>query len=162
MDYRIGNGIDAHKLESGIPLIIGGINIPFLKGSRGHSDGDVLIHSIVDALLGSLALGDIGKHFPSNNSRWKNAKSKIFLEHVYNLIKNKGFILQNLDSTIILQEPPIADYILNIREKIASILLTNIENISIKATTTDQLGFIGNGDGIASITTVIIKKIDVD
>jgi len=158
MQYRIGNGIDIHQLEEGIPLIIGGVPIPFQKGSKGHSDGDVLFHAIVDAILGSLSLGDIGKYFPSDNSKWKNADSSIFLEHVFKLINEKGYSVENIDATIILQEPIISPHILQMREKIASILSADLDQISVKATTTDKLGFIGKGEGIAATASVLIKK----
>ena len=158
MQYRIGNGIDIHQLEKGSPLIIGGVSIPFQKGSKGHSDGDVLFHAIVDAILGSLSLGDIGKYFPSDNSNWKNADSRIFLEHAFKLINEKGYSVENIDSTIILQEPRISPHILHMREKIASILSTDLDQISVKATTTDKLGFIGKGEGIAATASVLIKK----
>ena len=158
MQYRIGNGIDIHQLEEGIPLIIGGISIPFKNGSKGHSDGDVLFHAIVDAILGSLSLGDIGKYFPSDNSKWKNAESRVFLEYVFKLINEKGYSVENIDATIILQEPIINPYILQMREKIASILSADLDQISVKATTTDKLGFIGKGEGIAATASVLIKK----
>ena len=158
MQYRIGNGIDIHQLEEGIPLIIGGVPIPFQKGSKGHSDGDVLFHAIVDAILGSLSLGDIGKYFPSDNSKWKNSDSRFFLEHVVKLINEKGFSVENIDATIILQEPIISPHILQMREKIASILSADLDQISVKATTTDKLGFIGKGEGIAATASVLIKK----
>jgi len=158
MQYRIGNGIDIHQLEEGIPLIIGGVPIPFQKGSKGHSDGDVLFHAIVDAILGSLSLGDIGKYFPSDNSKWKNADSRIFLEHVFKLINEKGYSIENIDATIILQEPILNPHILQMREKIASILSADLDQISVKATTTDKLGFIGKSEGIAATASVLIKK----
>ena len=158
MQYRIGNGIDIHQLEKGIPLIIGGVPIPFQKGSKGHSDGDVLFHVIVDAILGSLSLGDIGKYFPSDNSKWKNADSRFFLEHVFKLINEKGYSVENIDATIILQEPIISHHILQMREKLVSILLVDLDQISVKATTTDKLGFIGKGEGIAATASVLIKK----
>ena len=158
MQYRIGNGIDIHQLEEGIPLIIGGVPIPFQKGSKGHSDGDVLFHAIVDAILGSLSLGDIGEYFPSDHSKWKNADSSIFLKHVFKLINEKGFSVENIDATIILQEPIINPHILQMREKIASILSADLDQISVKATTTDKLGFIGKGEGIAATASVLIKK----
>ena len=158
MQYRIGNGIDIHQLEEGIPLIIGGVPISFQKGSKGHSDGDVLFHAIVDAILGSLSLGDIGKYFPSDNSKWKNADSRVFLEHVIKLINEKGYSVENIDATIILQEPIINPHILQMREGIASILSADLDQISVKATTTDKLGFIGKGEGIAATASVLIKK----
>ena len=158
MQYRIGNGIDIHQLEEGIPLIIGGVSIPFQKGSKGHSDGDVLFHAIVDAILGSLSLGDIGKYFPSDNSKWKNADSGFFLENVFKLINEKGYSVENIDATIILQEPILSPHILQMREKIASILSADLDQVSVKATTTDKLGFIGKGEGIAATASVLIRK----
>ena len=158
MQYRIGNGIDIHQLEEGIPLVIGGASIPFSKGSKGHSDGDVLLHAIVDAILGALALGDIGKHFPSDNSRWRGADSRIFLKHTCKLMNKKGYSIENIDATIILQEPVLSPHILQIRENIATILSTDLNQISVKATTTDKLGFIGKDNGIAATASALIKK----
>jgi len=158
MPYRIGNGIDFHKLIKGIPLVVGGIIIPFNKGSSGHSDGDALFHSIVDSILGALSLGDIGKYFPSSDSKWKNADSRKFLEFTNKLMIEKGYLIENIDSTIILQAPSIQPYILPIRKNIASILSITLEQVSVKATTTDKLGFIGNGDGISTFSSVLLKK----
>ena len=158
MKYRIGNGIDSHKLEKGLPLIIGGISIPFSKGSKGHSDGDVLFHAIVDAILGSLALGDIGKYFPSDNSKWQNVDSRIFIEHACKLMVQSGYSIENIDATIILQEPALSSSIIQMRENIATILSSDLDQISIKATTTDKMGFIGKGEGIAAIASVLVKK----
>jgi 2-C-methyl-D-erythritol 2,4-cyclodiphosphate synthase len=155
---RIGNGFDVHQLEAGAPLIIGGVSIPFHKGSMGHSDGDVLLHAIVDALLGSLALGDIGTHFPSDDARWKDADSRKFLEHAYTLIKENGFSVENVDSVIILQIPAVAPHLLKMRKNIAQILSTDLDQISVKATTTDNLGYIGKGDGIAATAVVLISN----
>ena len=158
MPTRIGNGFDVHQLEAGTPLIIGGVSIPFHKGSMGHSDGDVLLHAIVDALLGSLALGDIGTHFPSDDARWKDADSRKFLEHAYTLIKENGFSVENVDSVIILQIPVVAPHLLKMRKNIAQILSTDLDQISVKATTTDNLGYIGKGDGIAATAVVLISN----
>ena len=158
MQYRIGNGIDSHRLEEGVPLVIGGVSIPFPKGSKGHSNGDVLFHAIVDAILGSLSLGDIGKHFPSDNPRWKDADSKLFLEHIYKLMDEKKYSVGNVDATIILQEPVLSPHILLMRENISAVLSVDLEQISVKATTTDKLGFIGKGEGIAATASVLIKK----
>ena len=158
MPTRIGNGFDVHQLEAGTPLIIGGVSIPFHKGSKGHSDGDVLLHAIVDALLGSLALGDIGTHFPSDDARWKDADSRKFLEHAYTLIKENGFSVENVDSVIILQIPAVAPHLLKMRKNIAQILSTDLDQISVKATTTDNLGYIGKGDGIAATAVVLISN----
>ena len=158
MPTRIGNGFDVHQLEAVTPLIIGGVSIPFHKGSKGHSDGDVLYHAIVDALLGSLALGDIGIHFPSDDARWKDADSRKFLEHAFSLIKEKGYSVNNVDSVIILQKPALAPHILGMRKNIAQILSTDLAQISVKATTTDNLGYIGKGEGIAATAVVLISN----
>jgi 2-C-methyl-D-erythritol 2,4-cyclodiphosphate synthase len=158
LSIRVGNGFDVHKLKEGTPLFLGGILIPYKKGSLGHSDGDVLIHSIVDAIFGALALGDLGLHFPSNDDKWKGAKSQIFLEYAFNKIKEKEFLIQNIDSTIILQKPIISHYILPMRKKIGEILSMNIDDISIKATTTDGLGYIGRGEGIAAQSVLLLAN----
>ena len=158
MQYLIGNGFDVHQLEESIPLVIGGVSIPSSKGSRGHSDGDVLFHAIVDAILGSLALGDIGKHFPSDNPRWKNADSRIFLEHACKLMGEKGYSVENIDATVILQVPVLNPHIQKMRENIATVLSVDLDQISVKATTTDKLGFIGKGEGIAATALALIKK----
>ena len=157
MQNRIGYGIDAHRIEPGIPLVVGGVSIPFPKGSKGHSDGDVLFHAIVDAFFGSLALGDIGQHFPSDESRWKDANSKNFLNYVYGLLIEKKFSIENLDATIILQDPRLTSHILQMRKNIAKILSVDLSQISVKATTTDKMGFIGKGEGIAAIAVVLIS-----
>jgi len=158
MQFRIGSGIDSHKLEKDIPLIIGGVLIPFEKGSKGHSDGDVLFHAIVDAVLGALALGDIGDYFPSENSKWKGADSKLFMEDVCKLIEEKGYSIENVDITIILQKPVLKKYIMNMRNNTAFALSVDLDQISIKATTTDKLGFIGKGEGIAAMASILLKK----
>ena len=157
MQYRIGNGIDSHRLEEGILLVIGGVSIPFPKGSKGHSDGDVLFHAIVDAILGSLTLGDIGQHFPSDEARWKDANSKKFLDHVFRLLTEKKFLIENVDATIILQDPRLTSHILQMRKNIADILSVDLDQISVKATTTDKMGFIGKGEGIAATAVVLIS-----
>ena len=158
MQIRIGYGIDAHQLEAGVPLVVGGVSIPFPKGSQGHSDGDVLFHAIVDAILGALALGDIGQHFPSDKAHLKDASSRKFLEHAFTLMTKKGFLIENIDATIILQKPRLTSHILKMRKNIADILSAALDQISVKATTTDKLGFIGKGDGIAATASVLIKK----
>ena len=158
LNYRIGQGFDTHRLKENIPLIIGGVAIPYHMGSKGHSDGDVLFHALVDAILGALAQGDIGEHFPSDGPRWKNANSKLFLKYTYGLMEEKGYSVENVDSTIILQEPFLKPHIPAMRENTASLLFTDISRISIKATTTDKMGFIGKGEGIASIVSVLLKK----
>ena len=160
MNNRIGQGVDVHQLVDGTPLIIGGVSIPYPKGLKGHSDGDVLYHAIVDALLGALSLGDIGQHFPSNEERWKDAPSRKFLEHVKYLIQEKGYAIFNIDATIILQEPKLSTYIKKIIKNIAQILSITEDAVSVKATTTDHLGFTGSGQGIAATAVVLLTKTD--
>ena len=157
MQNRIGYGIDIHRLEKGTPLIIGGVSISYSKGSKGHSDGDVLFHAIVDAILGSLALGDIGQHFPSDNVRWKDAESTIFLEHASTLLAEKEFGIENIDATIILQNPKLSPLILQMRKNISEILSVDLDKISVKATTTDRMGFIGKCEGIAATAVILIS-----
>ncbi|HBF9428259.1 TPA: 2-C-methyl-D-erythritol 2,4-cyclodiphosphate synthase [Clostridioides difficile] len=147
---RIGLGYDVHKLTEDRKLIIGGVEIPHDKGLLGHSDADVLIHAIMDSILGALALGDIGKHFPDTDEEYKGAESMKLLEHVYNLITSKGYKIGNIDSTIIAQSPKMAPYIENMRSNISKVLNTDIDNINIKATTEEGLGFTGAKQGIAS------------
>lgn len=147
---RIGLGYDVHKLTEDRKLIIGGVEIPHDKGLLGHSDADVLIHAIMDSILGALALGDIGKHFPDTDEKYKGANSMKLLEYVYNLIKSKGYKIGNIDSTIIAQGPKMAPYIESMRKNISKVLNTDIDNINIKATTEEGLGFTGAKQGIAS------------
>ncbi|MGO0907616.1 2-C-methyl-D-erythritol 2,4-cyclodiphosphate synthase [Clostridioides difficile] len=147
---RIGLGYDVHKLTEERKLIIGGVEIPHDKGLLGHSDADVLIHAIMDSILGALALGDIGKHFPDTDEKYKGIDSMKLLEHVYNLITSKGYKIGNIDSTIIAQSPKMAPHIESMRKNIAKALNTDIENINIKATTEEGLGFTGAKQGIAS------------
>ncbi|MCB4304800.1 2-C-methyl-D-erythritol 2,4-cyclodiphosphate synthase [Clostridioides difficile] len=147
---RIGLGYDVHKLTEDRNLIIGGVEIPHDKGLLGHSDADVLIHAIMDSILGALALGDIGKHFPDTDEEYKGADSMKLLEHVYNLITSKGYKIGNIDSTIIAQSPKMAPYIESMRSNISKVLNTDIDNINIKATTEEGLGFTGAKQGIAS------------
>ena len=147
---RVGMGYDVHKLTEDRKLIIGGVEIPHDKGLLGHSDADVLIHAIMDSILGALALGDIGKHFPDTDEEYKGADSMKLLEHVYNLITSKGYKIGNIDSTIIAQSPKIAPYIESMRSNISKVLNTDIDNINIEATTEEGLGFTGAKQGIAS------------
>ena len=160
MKNRIGQGLDVHPLVDGTPLVIGGVSIPYPRGSKGHSDGDVLYHAIVDAILGALALGDIGKHFPSDDERWKDATSLIFLEHAQFLMQKKGYATVNIDATVILQEPKICSYILEMRENIAHVLSISVDAVSVKATTTDHLGFTGSQQGIAAMAVVLVIETD--
>lgn len=156
--YRIGIGYDVHKLVEGRKCIIGGIEIPYEKGLLGHSDADVLLHAIMDAMLGALALGDIGKHFPDNDSSYKNIDSRILLEKVYALIKAEGYIINNIDAVVICEQPKLKDHIDQMRSVIAILLQTDIKNISVKATTTEKLGFEGRGEGIAAQAVVMVEK----
>ena len=158
LNNRIGHGVDAHQLVAGTPLIIGGVSIPFPNGSKGHSDGDVLYHAIVDAILGALALGDIGQHFPSDDERWRDTPSRKFLEHAKHLMQKKEYMAVNIDATVILQAPEIRSYISDMRENISRFLSISVDSVSVKATTTDFLGFTGSGDGIAATAVVLLKK----
>ncbi len=156
--YRTGIGIDVHAFVENRKLIIGGIEIPFEKGLQGHSDADVLLHAICDALLGAAALGDIGQHFPDTDPKFKNADSKILLQKVYELVVHKGYELGNVDAVIAMQKPKLSTHIFKMRVKIAEILKSDIEQISIKATTTEKLGFIGREEGVSAFATVLILK----
>ncbi len=159
MSFRIGSGIDFHQLTAGRDLWVGGVLIPHYKGAVGHSDADVLLHAICDALLGALALGDIGLHFPNTDPRYKNIDSKILLKHCVNLIKNKGYAVVNLDSTLCLQEPKIKPHIPQMQQTIASLCEVLAEDVSVKATTTEHMGFAGREEGIVAYATVLLKKI---
>lgn len=156
--FRIGQGFDVHQLTEGRPLIIGGIEIPYEKGLMGHSDADVLLHTVADACLGAIGEGDIGRHFPDTDPEFKDADSAKLLEYVWNLVKAKGYELVNADCTIIAQRPKMAPYVEKMRERMAQLLETNIENINVKATTTERLGFTGRGEGIASQVAVLLQK----
>ncbi len=156
--YRIGNGFDVHAFDSGLELWICGIKVDHTKGCIAHSDGDAPLHALCDALLGALSLGDIGKHFPDTNSQYKGIDSKILLERVYTLINQNGYELVNADITIALQKPKLAHLIDQMRSVIANILKTDIANVSVKATTTERLGFVGREEGIASYATVLLKR----
>ena len=158
LNNRIGQGVDVHQLVAGTPLIIGGVSIPFPNGSKGHSDGDVLYHAIVDAILGALALGDIGQHFPSDDERWRNASSRKFLEHAKHLMQKKEYMAANIDATVILQTPELRSYISEMRENVARFLSISVDAVSVKATTTDRLGFTGSGDGIVATAVVLLTK----
>jgi 2-C-methyl-D-erythritol 2,4-cyclodiphosphate synthase len=158
MSNRVGTGIDFHELVEGRELWIGGIKIPHHKGALGHSDADVLLHAICDAMLGSLALGDIGKHFPDTDKQYRNIDSKILLAKTNEMVKAKGYSLVNIDSTICLQLPKIAPYIDPMRLAIASVTGLAAENISVKATTTERMGFVGREEGIMATAIVLLEK----
>ena len=157
---RVGIGYDIHRLVEGGDLVLGGVKIPYKMGLDGHSDADVLLHSISDALLGSLALGDIGQHFPNTDMQYKNISSLILLERVNSLIRDKGFITNNVDAVIIAEEPKLAPHIPAMRENIARVLNISVDCVSIKATTAEKLGSIGQGKGIASEAIVSVRLID--
>ncbi|MBN8210760.1 2-C-methyl-D-erythritol 2,4-cyclodiphosphate synthase [Bacillus sp. NTK071] len=155
---RIGHGFDVHKLVEGRPCIIGGVTIPFEKGLLGHSDADVLLHSVADACLGAIGAGDIGKHFPDTDEAFKDADSKELLRQVFEIVKDKGYILGNVDCTIIAQLPKMAPHITAMREVIASLLEAELSQVNVKATTSEQLGFTGRGEGIAAEVVVLLEK----
>ncbi|MDP4086515.1 MAG: 2-C-methyl-D-erythritol 2,4-cyclodiphosphate synthase [Bacillota bacterium] len=157
--FRIGQGFDVHQLIEGRPLIIGGISIPYEKGLLGHSDADVLLHAITDACLGAIGEGDIGGHFPDTDPDFKNVDSAKLLSHVWALVKEKGYTLVNADCTIIAQKPKMAPYIHQMKAKIAELLETTVEQINVKATTTEKLGFTGRGEGIASQVVVLLQRL---
>ena len=155
---RIGFGFDIHQLREGLDFWLGGIKIPYEKGSYGHSDADVLIHAICDALLGAANLGDIGKHFPDSDPRFKNIDSKVLLKEVDSLLKKNGYSINNIDSTICLQEPKIEKYINEMQKTLSHCISLDQENISIKATTSEKLGFVGKKEGVSAYAVVLIKK----
>ncbi|MBZ4190117.1 2-C-methyl-D-erythritol 2,4-cyclodiphosphate synthase [Niabella beijingensis] len=159
MSFRIGSGIDFHQFAEGRALWIGGIQIPHHKGALGHSDADVLLHAICDALLGALSLGDIGVHFPNNDPRYKDIDSKILLTETMRLITEKGYQVVNVDSTLCLQEPKIKKYVPTMQETIAGILAVSVADISVKATTTEEMGAIGREEGLMAMATVLLQKI---
>ncbi len=158
MGYRIGTGIDFHQLAEGRELWIGGVQIPHSKGAVGHSDADVLLHAICDALLGALSLGDIGKHFPDTDASLKNIDSKILLAKTYKLIASKNYKVVNVDTTICLEAPKVMPYADGMRKVIAAILEIELDDVSIKATTTEKMGFAGREEGLFANATILLKK----
>ena len=158
MSYRIGTGIDYHQLVEGRELFIGGVRIPHHKGALGHSDADVLLHAICDALLGAACLGDIGQHFPDTSADFKDIDSKILLEKTRVLIKEAGYSIVNIDSTLCLESPKIKPYVEAMQQAISRILDIEINDISIKATTTEKMGFVGREEGLVANATVLLKK----
>ncbi len=156
---RIGSGVDFHQLVEGRDLWIGGVKIPHTKGALGHSDADVLLHAICDALLGALCLGDIGVHFPDTSGEFKNIDSKILLKRTYDLITKEGYQVVNIDTTLCLQAPKIKPFVPQMQQAIASILNITIKDISIKATTTETMGFVGREEGLVAYATVLLEKI---
>ena len=156
--FRIGIGFDAHALVEGRPLVIGGVRIPHSKGLLGHSDADVLVHAVMDAILGALALGDIGEHFPDTEDEFEGADSLELLSRVQKMIEDKGYCCENLDSIIIAEKPKLKSYIGEMRENLASVLKISIDQLSIKATTTEHMGFTGREEGIAAQAIVLLKS----
>ncbi|MCF9045836.1 2-C-methyl-D-erythritol 2,4-cyclodiphosphate synthase [Acinetobacter nectaris] len=154
---RIGQGIDVHAFEAGDFVTLAGLKIPHTQGLKAHSDGDVVLHALSDALLGALALGDIGQHFPDTDPNFKGADSRVLLKHVYQLIKDRGYVLSNADITVACERPKLAKHNLEMRESIASVLDVDVSQISIKATTTEKLGFTGRQEGILATATVLIE-----
>lgn len=156
---RIGHGYDVHRLVAGRKLILGGVEVPFEKGLDGHSDADVLVHAVMDALLGAAALGNIGKLFPDNDDAYLGADSMELLKKVRDVLRVHGWRLGNLDATVIAQRPKLAPYIDTMRQNIAGVLETNVSNVSVKATTEERLGFTGSGEGIAAHAVCLIERI---
>jgi 2-C-methyl-D-erythritol 2,4-cyclodiphosphate synthase len=158
MSFRIGFGVDFHQLVAGRELWIGGINIPHSKGALGHSDADVLLHAICDAMLGAACLGDIGVHFPDTSSAFKNIDSKVLLKKSFDLISEAGYRIVNIDSTLCLELPKVKPYVQQMQETIAAILSIKISDVSIKATTTEKMGFIGREEGLAAYATILLES----
>ncbi len=158
MTIRIGSGYDVHAFTPGRPLILGGITVPYEYGLSGHSDADTVIHAIVDALLGAAALGDIGTHFPSNDSRWKDQPSSVFLDYTYNLLRQKGWTINNIDATVVAERPRLSPHTLAMRTHLAQHLHLELDSVSVKATTTDGLGFTGRREGIACYAVALIER----
>lgn len=156
LPFRIGQGIDVHAFEAGDCVTLAGIQIPHTHGLKAHSDGDVVLHALCDALLGALALGDIGQHFPDTDENFKGADSKVLLKHVYRLILERGYVLGNADITVACERPKLAQHNLAMRESIAAVLAVEVDQISMKATTTEKLGFTGRQEGILSTATVLL------
>lgn len=158
MSYRIGFGIDFHQLVEGRDLWIGGVKIPHHLGAKGHSDADVLLHAICDALLGALSLGDIGVHFPDTDAAYKNIDSKILLAKTYELISSRGYCVVNVDSSLCLEAPKIKPFVPSMQSCIASILQITTDDVSVKATTTEKMGFVGREEGLVAYATVLLQK----
>lgn len=155
---RVGQGFDVHAFEEGRPLIIGGVMIPHEKGLVGHSDADVLLHTITDAALGAIGEGDIGRHFPDTDNAYKNADSAVLLEKIWEIVTEKGYRLGNIDCTVIAQKPKMAPHIQAIQQRVAGLLKADVSQVNIKATTTEKLGFTGREEGIASMATILLLK----
>lgn len=160
MSFRIGFGIDFHQLVEGRDLWIGGVLIPHHKGAKGHSDADVLLHAICDAMLGALALGDIGLHFPDTDPAYKGIDSKLLLKHTYQLVTAKGYQVVNIDSSLCLEAPKIKPYVKQMEATIAEIVAVTPEDVSVKATTTEKMGFVGREEGLVAYANVLLRKVE--
>ena len=160
MSFRIGFGIDFHQLVEGRDLWIGGVLIPHHKGAKGHSDADVLLHAICDAMLGALALGDIGLHFPDTDPAYKGIDSKLLLKHTYQLVTAKGYQVVNIDSSMCLEAPKIKPYVKQMEATIAEIVAVTPEDVSVKATTTEKMGFVGREEGLVAYANVLLRKVE--
>lgn len=158
MSYRVGQGFDAHRLVAGRPLRLGGVNVPYERGLEGHSDGDCLVHAVCDALLGAAAAGDMGERFPSSDPRWKDASGQVFLAEVRRLIASRGFVLANLDATVIAQEPALAGHLEAMRQELAAGLGVAKDVVSVKAKSSDRLGAVGRGEGIAAQAVALLRR----
>lgn len=153
---RIGQGFDAHRFQEGRRLVLGGVDIPYERGMEAHSDGDVVIHAVCDALLGAVALGDIGKHFPDTDPTIKGIDSRVMLRHIVSLLQQRGLRVGNVDATIIAQAPKVAPYIQAMRENLANDMRVEIDSVNVKATTTEKMGFTGRGEGIAALAVASV------
>lgn len=158
MIFRTGFGYDSHRLVEGRPFMLGGIEIPFHKGGMGHSDADVLLHAISDALLGAVALGDIGLHFPDTDPKWKDADSRKLLAHVVGLLKERGWQVVNMDCTVVLEQPKLRPHVDAMREVIAGLLDVDVDAVSVKASTNEKMGFTGRGEGVMALATVLVQR----
>jgi 2-C-methyl-D-erythritol 2,4-cyclodiphosphate synthase len=158
MSLRIGHGFDTHRLVSGRPLLLGGIAVPFDRGLEGHSDGDCVLHAVCDALLGAAAAGDMGQHFPSADPRWKGASSRLFVEEVARVLRERGYVVENVDVTVVAQAPALASHLDKMREAIGSLLGLPTDAVSVKAKSTDGLGAIGRGEGIAAQAVALVRR----
>jgi 2-C-methyl-D-erythritol 2,4-cyclodiphosphate synthase len=158
MSYRIGQGWDAHRLVAGRPLRLGGVHVPYERGLEGHSDGDCLVHAVCDALLGAAAAGDMGERFPSADPRWKDAPGQLFLAEVRQLIASRGFVVANLDATVIAQEPALAGHLPAMRQQLAAGLGVALDVVSVKAKSSDRLGALGRGEGIAAQAVALLRR----
>lgn len=158
MTFRTGFGYDSHRLVEGRPFMLGGIEVPFNKGGQGHSDADALLHAISDALLGAVALGDIGLHFPDTDPRWKDADSRKLLAHVVGLLKERGWSVVNMDCTVVLELPKLRPYVDAMRTVIAGLLAVDMDAVSVKASTNEKMGFAGRGEGVVAFATVLVQR----